>query len=185
MKKTISQKATADLLQLLKVRFDQNQHRHSGIVWEAVEKKLIREPVKLWSLQQMELTGGQPDVALQDPASGDYLFFDFAKETPKERTSLCYDQDALTARKEHKPRGSALGLAAAMNIEILNEEQYRYLQALEPVDLKTSSWIHTPSTIRKLGGALFCDRRYDHVFVYHNGATSYYAVRGFRGSLSV
>lgn len=176
---------THALLQLLEGRFKKNQHRHAGIAWENITKKLLKHPSKLFSLHQMEITGGAPDVVQFDKKGGVYLFFDCAPESPKERRSLCYDDKALDERKEHKPRGSALQLAAAMGIQLLNEAQYRYLQSLEPVDLKTSSWIQTPSDIRNLGGALFCDRRYDQVFTYHNGAISYYAARGFRGVLAV
>jgi len=174
-----------DLLQLLRDRFSKNQHRHEKVKWEEVEEQLLDQPGKLWSLHQMEQTGGEPDVALLNSDISAFAFFDFAPETPKGRRSLCYDDQALKERKEHKPRGSAQSMAAQMGIQILDEQQYRLLQSLESVDLKTSSWIQTPESIRKLGGALFCDRRYDQVFVYHNGAISYYAARGFRGMLRV
>lgn len=181
----LSKKETDALLQILEERFKENQHRHPGIAWENITKKLQSQPTKLWSLQQMELTGGEPDVVDLSKKNGEYFFIDCAKETPKARRSLCYDQQALAERKEHKPKGSALEMASEIGIQILDEQQYRYLQSLEAVDLKTSSWIKTPASIRKLGGALFCDRRYDEVFVYHNGAISYYAARGFRGVLSI
>lgn len=175
----------ATLLGTLKARFEKNKARHKGIDWEKVEAKLEASPAKLWSLYQMEMTGGEPDVVGIDKKTGDYIFFDCSPETPKERRSICYDHTALEKRKEHKPRDSAMNMAEEMGIELLTEEQYRALQQLGSFDLKTSSWIATPAAIRKLGGALFCDRRYDTVFVYHNGADSYYAARGFRGSLRV
>lgn len=181
----ISEKETSSLLALLKVRFEKNAHRHATLNWGKLEKRLASRPQKLWSLHQMERSGGQPDVVQHDIKTGQYLFFDCAQESPKERRSLCYDNHALQERKEHKPKGSALDLADSMGIQLLTESQYRFLQSLERVDLKTSSWIQTPEAIRKLGGALFCDCRYDQVFVYHNGASSYYAARGFRGVLAV
>jgi hypothetical protein len=174
-----------ELLQVLRKRFEKNMDRHKGVKWSDVESRLEQEPEKLWSLQQMELTGGEPDVVAFDKKSGQYVFFDCAAETPKGRRSVCYDREALNSRKEHKPANSALDMASEIGIEILTEEQYRQLQKLGEFDTKTSSWVKTPLEIRKLGGAIFCDRRYDHVFVYHNGAESYYAARGFRGWLAV
>lgn len=173
------------MLAVWKARFEANRRRHEGMEWSEVQARLERRPDKLAALREMERTGGEPDVAGRDETTGEFLFFDFAPESPKGRRSLCYDAQALASRKEHKPGGSALGMAAAMGIEILTEEQYRLLQRLGEFDTKTSSWIRTPDRIRKLGGALFCDRRYDTVFVYHNGAESYYAARAFRGSLRV
>lgn len=174
-----------ELLNLLKARFEKNMNRHPGLAWPDILAKLEANPEKLWSLSEMENTGGEPDVVGLDPKSGQYIFCDCAAETPKGRRSFCYDHEALESRKEFKPANSAVGMAADMGIELLSEEEYRDLQKLGNFDLKTSSWIKTPPEIRKLGGALFCDRRYNHVFVYHNGAESYYAVRGFRGSLKV
>jgi len=173
------------LLRALKARFEKNMNRHQGLEWAHVQAKLEANPEKLWSLNEMERTGGEPDVVGQDKRTGEYIFYDCSAESPKGRRSLCYDREALEARKEHKPNDSALSMAADMGIELLTEEQYRELQKLGNFDTKTSSWIKTPADIRKLGGALFCDRRYGHVFVYHNGAESYYAARGFRGSLRV
>lgn len=180
------------LLSTLQTRFEKNKARHKGIEWNAVKSKLeacfAGKPAdndKLWSLQEMENTGGEPDVVGIDKKSGEYIFFDCAAESPKDRRSLCYDRRALESRKEHKPANSAMDMAAAMGIELLNETQYRELQQLGNFDLKTSSWVLTPDPIRKLGGAIFCDRRYDTVFTYHNGAESYYAARGFRGALRV
>lgn len=173
------------LLSTLKVRFEQYMNRHQGMVWANIEAKLKVQPQKLWSLYQMEETGGEPDVVGYDKKTGEYLFYDCADETPKGRRSVCYDQEALNSRKEHKPKNSAVGMAAEMGIELLTEEEYRELQKLGKFDTKTSSWIKTPDEIRKLGGAIFADFRYNNVFVYHNGAESYYAVRGFRGSLKV
>lgn len=173
------------LLTVLRERFMSNMHRHEGLDWIAIRDKLEAAPAKLWSLHQMEETGGEPDVVGYDEATGEYLFVDCSAESPKGRRSVCYDREALEARKKHKPQTSAMDMANEMGIEILTEEQYRALQALEPFDLKTSSWVKTPENIRKLGGALFCDRRYDTVFVYHNGADSYYGARGFRGMLRV
>ena len=160
-------------------------HRHQGVQWARVQARLEANPHKLWSLQEMERTGGEPDVVGHDQQTGEYTFFDCAPESPKGRRSVCYDREALDARKEHKPQTSALEMAAALGIDILTEEQYRALQALGEFDTKTSSWVETPPAIRTLGGAIFCDRRYDHVFTYHNGAESYYAARGFRGALKV
>jgi hypothetical protein len=174
-----------ELLRVLKARFEKNMHRHKGVEWDQVQAKLEANPAKLWSLAEMERTGGEPDVVGQDKKTGEYIFYDCSAESPKDRRSLCYDRQALDARKENKPKGSALEMAAAIGIELLTEEQYRELQKLGEFDTKTSSWVTTPAHIRKLGGALFCDRRYDTVFVYHNGAESYYAARGFRGSLRV
>lgn len=174
-----------DLLQILKRRFDQHAARHAGIAWAAVQARLQGHAAALQSLRRMEDTGGEPDVIGQDPASGALTFCDCAAESPAGRRSLCYDQDALDARKEHRPQGSAVATAAAMGIQLLTEAQYRDLQRLGEFDLKTSSWIRTPPAVRALGGALFCDRRYGQVFVYHNGAQSYYAARGFRGWLQV
>lgn len=172
-----------ELLSTLKARFEKNRNRHKDLEWTKVEAKL--EPEKLWSLNEMERTGGEPDVVGYDEKTGEYIFYDCSAESPKERRSICYDREALEARKEHKPENTAMDVAAAMGIELLTEEQYRALQQLGNFDMKTSSWVKTPANIRKLGGALFCDRRYDKVFVYHNGADSYYAARGFRGSLRV
>jgi hypothetical protein len=174
-----------ELGKLLKARFEKNMHRHTGLEWAKVQAKLVAHPEKLWSLNEMEKTGGEPDVVGYDKKTGEYIFCDCSAESPKNRRSLCYDRPALESRKEHKPENSAIDMAAAMGIEILTEEQYRELQKLGNFDTKTSSWVKTPSEIRKLGGALFCDRRYNTVFVYHNGAESYYAARGFRGSLRV
>jgi hypothetical protein len=174
-----------ELLGALKARFEKNMNRHKGLEWAGVEAKLDSSPEKLWSLNEMERTDGEPDVVGQDKKTGEYIFYDCSAESPKGRRSVCYDREALEARKENKPKDSAMNMAAAMGIELLTEEQYRELQTLGEFDTKTSSWIKTPPEIRRLGGALFCDRRYDHVFVYHNGAESYYAARGFRGSLRV
>jgi len=174
-----------ELLATLKIRFEKNTTRHAGLDWAKAQAKLEANGEKLWSLSEMERTGGEPDVVGFDQKTGEYIFYDCSGETPKERRNLCYDRAALEARKEFKPRDSALDVAAAMGIEILTEEEYRHLQTLGKFDTKTSSWVKTPAEIRKLGGALFCDRRYDHVFTYHNGADSYYGVRGFRGSFKV
>lgn len=174
-----------ELLTTLQARFDKHNNRHSGIEWAAVSAKLTANPDKLWSLFEMERTGGEPDVIGFDTATGEYIFADCSAETPKGRISVCYDREGLESRKEHRPENNAIDMAASMGIEILTEAEYRQLQTLGSFDLKTSSWVKTPTDIRSLGGALFCDRRYGHVFVYHNGAQSYYAVRGFRGSLRV
>lgn len=174
-----------EVLTILKARFEKNGNRHAGIQWPEVLAKLQTKPEKLWSLNEMEVTGGEPDVAGYDEVTGEYIFYDCAAESPKSRRSICYDDEALQARKENKPQNSAVNMAAYMGIELLTEEEYRALQLLGAFDLKTSSWIKTPAAVRKLGGALFCDRRYNQVFVYHNGAESYYAARGFRGSLRV
>lgn len=184
-KNTLSPDVKAALLTTLKQRFEKNMNRHKEISWEKVAEKLEANPVKLWSLQQMEDTGGEPDVVSDGKANSEIIFFDCAAESPKERRSWCYDKAALDSRKEHKPKHSATEAAKEMGIEILNEEQYRFLQTLGNFDQKTSSWILTPEPIRKLGGALFCDRRYNHIFTYHNGAESYYASRGFRGMVSI
>lgn len=184
-KKKLSAAEQKEILQTLKERFEKNAKRHKGLDWSKVEAKLEAHPEKLWSLNEMERTGGEPDVVGQDKKTGEYIFNDCSAESPKERRSVCYDREALNARKENKPKDTALDMAEAMGIELLNEEEYRALQELGNFDLKTSSWIQTPSAVRKLGGALFCDRRYDTVFLYHNGAESYYAARGFRGSLRV
>jgi len=185
MKKKLSSEQREELLNVLKVRFEKNMNRHKGLVWANVQAKLETNPEKLWSLNEMERTGGEPDVVGHDKKTGEYIFYDCSAESPKGRRSFCYDHEALEARKEHKPENSAIQMAADIGIEILTEEQYRELQKLGKFDTKTSSWIKTPDDIRKLGGAIFCDRRYNTVFVYHNGAESYYAVRGFRGSLKV
>ena len=185
MKKTLSRKQYDELLKVLKTRFENNMNRHKGMEWAKVQAKLEENAGKLWSLNEMEKTGGEPDVTGYDKKTGEYIFYDCSAESPKERRSFCYDQQALDSRKENKPANSALGAAAAMGIELLTEAQYRELQQLGHFDLKTSSWVQTPADIRKLGGALFCDRRYNTVFLYHNGAESYYAARGFRGSLRV
>jgi hypothetical protein len=174
-----------ELLGTLKTRFEKNMTRHPGLDWAIVQARLELNPEKLWSLSEMERTGGEPDVVGFDQKTGEFLFYDCSAETPKERRNLCYDREALDSRKEFKPKDTALDMTTAMGIEILTEEEYRQLQTLGKFDTKTSSWVKTPAEIRKLGGAIFCDRRYDHVFVYHNGADSYYAVRGFRGSLRV
>jgi hypothetical protein len=184
-KKKLSPKERDELLSVLKTRFEKNMNRHQSVAWAAVQAKLEAAAEKLWSLSEMERTGGEPDVVGHDKGTGESIFVDCAAESPKGRRSICYDREALESRKEHKPADSAIDMAAAMGIELLTEEQYRALQALGNFDTKTSSWVKTPSDIRKRGGALFCDRRYGHVFVYHNGAESYYASRGFRGSLSV
>lgn len=185
MKKELSHKQREELLNTLKTRFDKNSNRHQEIDWNTLQKKLEANPGKLWSLNEMERTGGEPNVVSYDKKNGEYLFYDCSSESPKDRRSLCYDREALDSRKENKPKNNAIDMASAMGIEILSEEQYCELQKTGNFDLKTSSWIKTPADIRKLGGALFCDRRYDTVFTYHNGAESYYAARGFRGCLRV
>jgi len=184
-KKELSPAQREELLRVLKARFEKNMNRHQGLEWAKVQAKLEANSERLWSIHEMERTGGEPDVAGHDKKTGEYIFCDCSPESPKGRRSLCYDREALESRKENKPKGNAMELAAAMGIELLTEEQYRELQQLGEFDAKTSSWVKTPSDIRKLGGALFCDRRYDTVFVYHNGAESYYAARAFRGSLRV
>jgi hypothetical protein len=184
-KRKLPPKQLKELLGVLKARFEKNMNRHKGLEWAKLQTKLEANTEKLWSLNEMEITGGEPDVVGYDKKTGEYTFFDCSAESPKERRSLCYDCEALESRKENKPEDNAIDMAAAMNIELLTEEQYRALQQLGNFDTKTSSWVQTPADIRKLGGALFCDRRYGTVFVYHNGAESYYAARGFRGSLRV
>ena len=189
-KKELSPEQREELLRALKARFEKNMKRHEGLEWDKLQAKLEANPgsyrdEKMWSLIEMERTGGEPDVVGIDIKTGEYIFYDCSAESPKGRRSVCYDREGLESRKEYKPENNAMGMAAAMGIELLTEEQYRELQKLGNFDTKTSSWVKTPAEIRKLGGALFCDRRYDHVFVYHNGAESYYGVRGFRGSLRV
>ncbi|WP_103107983.1 DUF4256 domain-containing protein [Brevibacillus reuszeri] len=173
------------LLQTLKARFEKNMNRHQGLEWASIQERLEAHTENLWSLHEMERTGGEPDVVDYDNQTDEYIFYDCSAESPKGRRSVCYDREALESRKEHKPQNNAIEMAAAMGIELLTEEQYRELQKLGHFDLKSSSWVKTPDSIRKLGGAIFCDRRYDTVFMYHNGAESYYAARGFRGSLRV
>ena len=182
-KKELSPEQREELLRTLKARFEKNMNRHKNLEWAKVQAKLEANPEKLWSLGEMERTGGEPDVIGFDESVGEYIFYDCSAETPKGRRSVCYDREGLESRKEHKPEDNAVGMAAVMGIELLTEEQYRELQELGNFDTKTSSWVKTPSDIRNLGGALFCDRRYGNVFVYHNGAESYYAARAFRGSL--
>ena len=182
---TLSKKQREELLATLKARFEKNQNRHPGLDWLKVQARLEAKPEKLWSLNEMEKTGGEPDLIGEDKKTGEYIFYDCAAESPKGRRSLCYDREALDSRKEAKPKNSAVDLATSMGVDLLTEEQYRELQKLGSFDTKTSSWVKTPSNIRKLGGALFCDRRFDTIFLYHNGAESYYAARGFRGSLRV
>ena len=184
-KKTLSPEHSEQLISTLKARFGKNMQRHKGLEWEKIQAKLEAHPEKLWSLDEMELTEGEPDVVGYDKKTGEYLFYDCSAESPKGRRSVCFDNEALESRKEHKPKSSAVGMASEMGIELLTEEEYRELQLLGNFDTKTSSWVQTPAAIRKPGGALFCDRRYDHVFLYHNGAESYYAARGFRGVLRV
>src|SRR5436190_969651 len=182
---TLSKKQREELLTTLRARFEKNMDRHKSLEWVKVQAKLEANAGKLWSLKKMERTRGEPDVVGHDKKTGAYIFYDCSAESPKDRRSLCYDREALESRKENRPKDSALDMAAAVGIELLTEEQYRELQKLGEFDTKTSSWVRTPSNIRKLGGALFCDRRFDTVFLYHNGAESYYAARGFRGSLRV
>jgi len=183
--KSLSSDERKQLLAVLKSRFEKNPNRHKGVEWPRVQAKLEAGPEKLWSLSEMQRTGGEPDVVGRDQKTGEHIFYDCSADSPKGRRSLCYDREALDSRKEHKPKDSATDMAAAMGVELLTEEQYRELQKLGEFDTKTSSWIKTPSNIRKLGGALFCDRRFNTVFTYHNGAESYYAARGFRASLKV
>lgn len=185
IKKQLLKVQQGELLSILKNRFEENPHRHKGVVWTKVEAKLIANPEKLWSLNEMEKTGGEPDVVTHNKKDNEYVFYDCVAESPKERRSVCYDSKALKERKEHAPENSAVDMVTAMGIGLLTEEQYRKLQELGEFDTKTSSWVKTPENIRQLGGAMFCDRRYGHVFTYHNGADSYYAARGFRGVLSV
>lgn len=179
----LSSQQHEEIIGILKARFEKNMNRHQGMEWAEVQAKLETNPEKLWTLLEMEKTGGEPDVVGYDELKNEYIFYDCSAESPKGRRSVCYDREALDSRKQHKPQTSAMDMAAEMGIEILTEEQYRKLQELGSFDTKSSSWVKTPSNIRKLGGAIFCDRRYDTVFVYHNGADSYYAARGFRGSL--
>lgn len=185
MKNKLSSSESEALLQILKTRFEKNNHRHEGLEWDKVQAKLEANPEKLWSLNEMERTGGEPDVVDYDKNTGEYIFYDCSTESPKERRSLCYDRQALDARKENKPKNSVEDMAAEMGITLLSEAEYRELQKLGKFDTKTSSWIQTPAEIRKLGGAIFADFRYGNVFIYHNGAESYYAARGFRGALKV
>jgi hypothetical protein len=184
-KKELSPEQREELIGILKARFEKNMDRHKGLEWAKVQARLEANAEKLWSLDDMEITGGEPDVVGHDKKTDEYIFYDCSAESPKGRRSLCYDREALESRKEHKPENNAMDMAAAMGIELLTEEQYRELQQLGNFDTKTSSWVKTPADIRKHGGAIFCDRRYNHVFMYHNGAESYYAARGFRGLLRV
>ena len=183
--KELSQEQTEELINTLQVRFEKNTSRHEGLDWANVQARLEANREKLWSLHEMEATGGEPDVVGYDANTDEFIFYDCSAESPKGRRSLCYDREAWESRKNHKPENTAMDVAKEMGIELLTEEQYRQLQELGKFDLKTSSWVQTPDNIRKLGGAIFCDRRYDMVFMYHNGADSYYAARGFRGSLKV
>jgi len=184
-RKELSPEQREELIKTLKVRFEKNKSRHTGLEWANVQSKLEADADKLWSLGEMERTGGEPDVIAYDNRMDEYIFYDCSAETPKGRRSVCYDREALESRKEYKPENNAIDMAASMGIELLTEKQYRELQTFGKFDTKTSSWVKTPAEIRKLGGAIFCDRRYDHIFTYHNGAESYYAVRGFRGLLRV
>ncbi|MGG1329530.1 DUF4256 domain-containing protein [Bacillus tropicus] len=184
-KNELSVEQREELIKVLQARFEKNMNRHEGLEWAKVEAKIEANAEKLWSLNEMEVTGGEPDVVGYDKEKDEYTFYDCSKESPKGRRSLCYDLEALESRKKHKPENNAIDVAAAMGIELLTEEQYRELQQLGDFDMKSSSWVQTPSDIRELGGALFCDYHFGHVFVYHNGADSYYAARGFRGSLRV
>ena len=184
-KKELSPKEREELLGALKARFEKNMNRHKGLEWAKVQAKLKANAEKLWSLNEMEKTGGEPDVVGHDQKTGEYIFFDCSPESPKGRAGVCYDREALDSRKEHKPKNSAMDLATAMGVELLTEEQYRELQKLGEFDTKTTTWVKTPADIRKLGGAIFGDRRYGRVFIYHNGAQSYYSARGFRASLRV
>ena len=184
-RKELSPEQREELIKTLKVRFEKNKSRHTGLEWANVQSKLEANADKLWSLGEMERTGGEPDVIAHDKTTDEYIFYDCSGETPKGRRSVCYDREALESRKEFKPENNAVDMAASIGIELLTEAQYRELQTFDKFDTKTSSWVKTPAEIRKLGGAIFCDRRYDHIFTYHNGAESYYAVRGFRGLLRV
>jgi hypothetical protein len=184
-KKELTREQREQLLKELEIRFEKNMHRHKGLEWSKVQTRLETNPEKLWPLNEMEQTGGEPDVVDHDKKTGKYTFYDCSEESPKARRSLCYDRQALDSRKENKPKGNALEMASTIGIELLTEEQYRQLQTLGEFDTKTSSWLNTPANIRELGGAIFCDRRFDTVFTYHNGAESYYAARGFRGWLKV
>jgi hypothetical protein len=181
----LSKAQREEIIKALRLRFEKNRNRHMSLDWAKVQTRLEANTAKLWSLHEMERTGGEPDVVGHDKKTGEFIFYDCSEESPKGRRSLCYDQEALESRKEHKPKSSAIAMAKAMDVELLTEDEYRTLQTLGKFDTKTSSWIKTPPAIRKLGGALFCDRRYDTVFLYHNGADSYYAARGFRSSLRV
>ena len=185
MSNALSKKQREELFKTLQARFEKNMNRHKGIDWSEVQARLEANAEKLWSLHEMERTGGEPDIVGQEKKTGEFVFYDCSAESPKDRRSLCYDREALDARKANKPKGSVMDMAAAIGIELLTAEQYRELQKLGTFDEKSQSWVQTPAPIRKLGGALFCDRRYDTVFLYHNGAESYYAARGFRGSLRV
>ncbi|WP_249870753.1 DUF4256 domain-containing protein [Oceanobacillus saliphilus] len=185
IQKELSIEQREELLETLKARFEKNMNRHEALVWDKVQAKLVANPAKLWSLHEMERTGGEPDVVGHDKETDEYIFYDCSTESPKGRRSVCYDLAGLESRKKHKPENNAIDMATDMGIELLTEEQYRALQELGNFDTKTSTWVQTPSNIRELGGALFCDYRYGQVFVYHNGASSYYASRGFRGSLRV
>ena len=185
LKKEISAKQQLELLKILKSRFDKNMNRHKGLEWSKIQARLESNNEKLWSLNEMESTGGEPDVVGHDKKTGEFIFYDCSPESPKDRRSFCYDRAALDSRKEFKPKNSAADMAAEMGIDLLTEDEYRQLQKLGKFDTKTSSWVKTPPEIRKLGGAVFCDRRYDTFFLYHNGAESYYAARGFRGSVRV
>jgi len=184
-KMELSLEQREELLRTLEARFEKNMNRHKGLEWAIIQARLEANTEKLWSLNEMEITGGEPDVVGHDNTTDEYIFYDCSVESPKGRRSVCYDREALESRKKHKPENNAIDMATAMGIELLTEEQYRELQKLENFDMKTSSWVQTPENIRNLGGAIFCDYRYDTVFVYHNGADSYYAARGFRGSLKV
>ena len=183
--KALKTKERVELLEILQTRFEENVHRHKGLAWAKVQARLEANADKLWSLGEMERTGGEPDVVGHDKKSGEFIFYDCSAESPTGRRSVCYDREGLESRKEHRPETSAVDMATEMEIDLLTEDEYRELQKLGDFDMKTSSWIKTPADIRKLGGALFCDRRYGHVFVYHNGAQSYYGARGFRGALKV
>jgi hypothetical protein len=185
VKRKLSSEQREEILKTLKARFEKNMNRHKGLEWANIQAKLEANPEKLWSLHEMERTGGEPDIIIHDDQAGEYIFYDCSAESPTGRRSVCYDREALESRKQHKPQNSAIDMAAEMGIEMLTEEQYRELQNHGNFDNKTSSWVKTPANIRKLGGAIFCDRRYDTVFVYHNGAESYYAARGFRGALRI
>ena len=184
-RKPLSAAQRQELLKTLKARFEKNMNRHPGLDWKSIEPRLEANAAKLQSLSEMERTGGEPDVVAHDRKTGEYVFFDCSAESPKDRRSVCYDRAALESRKAHKPKNNAIDMAAAMGVEVLTEDQYRELQKLGAFDTRTSSWVKTPPEIRTLGGAIFCDRRYDHVFTYHNGADSYYAARGFRASLKI
>lgn len=185
IKKELSSEQSEELLNTLKARFEENMNRHKDLKWTNVQEMLRGNPEKLWSLNEMEQTGGEPDVVGHDKKTDEYIFYDCSQESPKGRRSVCYDREALESRKKHKPESSAIDMADAMGVELLTEDQYRELQELGDFDTKTSSWLKTPSDIRELGGAIFGDFRYDHVFIYHNGAESYYAARGFRSSLKI